>query len=171
MVVDMQRAFRGKTAWHVPRFDEAAAGIAKLSEASWIPPVYTRFVRDEAEAGSWSAYYARWSEMRLASGSEEWALAVPLPPGATVLDAPTFSKWGPELASAIPEGERMLLAGVATDCCVLSTALAAVDAGRYVTVVSDACAGASDDAHEQALALMQMLSPMCETTTVADLLA
>ncbi|MGY3565440.1 hypothetical protein ACVWWH_001134 [Sinomonas sp. RB5] len=27
------------------------------------------------------------------------------------------------------------------------------------------------EAHEQALALMQMLSPMCETTTVADLLA
>ncbi|MGT2462780.1 hypothetical protein [Sinomonas atrocyanea] len=29
----------------------------------------------------------------------------------------------------------------------------------------------SSTLHEQALALMQMLSPMCETTTVADLLA
>ncbi|MDP9886068.1 nicotinamidase-related amidase [Sinomonas atrocyanea] len=171
MVIDMQRAFQEKTEWHVPRFDEAAAAIAKLQETTALPPVYTRFVRDEAETGSWSAYYQRWNEMRLAPGAEEWDLAVPLPEGATVIDAPTFSKWGPELAAIIPEGERMVLTGVATDCCVLSTALAAVDAGRHVTVVSDACAGATDEAHEQALALMQMLSPMCETTTLADLLA
>lgn len=47
-----------------------------------------------------------------------------------------------------------------TDCCVLATALGAADAGRYVTVVKDAFAGQSDAAQDQALNLMQLLSPM-----------
>ena len=90
---------------------------------------------------------------------------------ATVIDASTFSKWGPELAAAVPEGAEMVLTGVATDCCVLSTALGALDAGRFVTVVSDACAAVSDEAQQQTLALLQLLSPMCEVVTSRELLA
>ena len=37
--------------------------------------------------------------------------------------------------------DAIVLAGVTTDCCVLSTALAAADAGVHVTVAADACAG------------------------------
>jgi nicotinamidase-related amidase len=65
----------------------------------------------------------------------------------------------------------MVLTGVATDCCVLSTALGALDAGRFVTVVSDACAAVSDEAQQQTLALLQLLSPMCEVVTSRELLA
>ncbi|MET3932353.1 nicotinamidase-related amidase [Arthrobacter sp. OAP107] len=94
-----------------------------------------------------------------------------VPAGATVIDASTFSKWGPELAAVVPEGGEMVLTGVATDCCVLSTALGALDAGRFVTVVSDACAAVSDEAQQQTLALLQLLSPMCEVVTSRELLA
>ena len=52
-----------------------------------------------------------------------------------------------------------MLAGVSTDCCVLSTALAAADAGCTVEVVADACAGSSDEAHERALAAMALYAP------------
>jgi hypothetical protein len=76
-----------------------------------------------------------------------------VPGGATVIDAPTFSKWGPELAAVVPEGAEMVLTGVATDCCVLSTALGAVDGGRFVTVVSDACAAVSDEGRTRTWAL------------------
>ena len=44
-------------------------------------------------------------------------------------------------------GERLVLVGVSTDCCVLSTALAAADEGVSVRVVADACAGVDDDTH------------------------
>jgi nicotinamidase-related amidase len=88
-----------------------------------------------------------------------------------VLNAPTFSKWGPELAALVPEGAEMVLTGVATDCCVLSTALGAVDAGRFVTVVSDACAAVSDEAQKQTLALLELLSPMCQVVTSQELVA
>ena len=72
--------------------------------------------------------------------------------------------------AAIGNSQEMVLAGVSTDCCVLSTALAAADAGVHVRVVSDACAGVSDEDHERALAAMEMYQPMIEITTTSDVL-
>jgi nicotinamidase-related amidase len=65
---------------------------------------------------------------------------------------------------------RLVLAGVSTDCCVLSTALAAADAGVEVVVVADACAGADDDSHAKALYVMDLYRPLIRVTTVAELL-
>jgi nicotinamidase-related amidase len=62
----------------------------------------------------------------------------------------------------------MVLAGVATECCVLATALAAADAGVRVRVVADACAGADDVSHEQALGVLRLLAPLVEVVTLAE---
>jgi nicotinamidase-related amidase len=65
----------------------------------------------------------------------------------------------------------LVLAGVSTDCCVLSTALAAADDGRFVQVVADACAGASDEDHQRALDAMALYRPLITITSVAALRA
>lgn len=170
VVIDMQRAFRQQGDWHIPRYDEAAAVIAGLARAGW-DPIITRFVPDPAEAGSWSAYYDRWQSMRLDPSDPVWDVELPGVDVGATLDLPTFTKWGDELAGRIPVGEELILTGVATDCCILATALGAVDAGRYVTVVADACAGQSDQAHESTLALLELLSPMVTVATSAELVA
>ncbi|MFE4544355.1 cysteine hydrolase family protein [Arthrobacter sp. NPDC056727] len=171
VVIDMQRAFRDKGQWQVPRYQEIVPVINRLQEALGTGTVFTRFIRDEAETGAWAAYYRRWLGMRFPADSPAWGITLDVPADAPVIDAPTFSKWGPELAALVPEGAEMVLAGVATDCCVLSTALGAVDAGRFVTVISDACAAVSDDAQKQTLALLELLSPMCEVVTSQEFLA
>jgi len=66
-------------------------------------------------------------------------------------------------------GGHLVLSGVTTDCCVLTTALAAVDAGVYVQVVEDACAGADAESHQKALDLMRLYSPMLEVVTLDEL--
>lgn len=170
VVIDMQRAFRQQGDWHIPRYDEAAAVIAGLARAGW-DAIITRFVPDPAEAGSWSAYYDRWQSMRLDPSDPVWDVELPGVDVGATLDLPTFTKWGDELAGRIPVGEELILTGVATDCCILATALGAVDAGRYVTVVADACAGQSDQAHESTLALLELLSPMVTVATSAELVA
>jgi nicotinamidase-related amidase len=63
-----------------------------------------------------------------------------------------------------------VLTGVSTDCCVLSTALAAADAGCFVQVVADACAGVTDTDHDRALAAMALYEPLIRVTTVAEIL-
>lgn len=165
VIVDMQRAFQDSGQWQVPRYDEIVPVITRLRDELGLPNIYTRFIRDEAERGSWSAYYRRWDEMQLPATSAAWNITLEMPQQSTVIDAPTFSKWGRELAELIPSGHELVLAGVATDCCVLATALGAVDAGRHVTVVADACAAVDDDAQHQALALLRLLSPMCNVVT------
>ena len=62
-----------------------------------------------------------------------------------------------------------MLAGVSTDCCVLSTAVAAADAGVPVQVVADACAGVDDAAHGKALDVLALYAPLIDVTS-ADLL-
>ena len=72
---------------------------------------------------------------------------------------------GPRPGRAVGPG-RLVLAGVSTDCCVLSTALAAADAGVHVQVVADACAGVDDDNHRKAIDIMRLYSPMLEIVSV-----
>lgn len=159
VVIDMQRAFRQPGEWHIPRYDEAARTIARLA-ASGLEPIITRFIPDPAEEGSWSSYYSRWPSMRLDPADPIWNIELPSIESRGSIDLPTFSKWGEALSDRIPVGDELILTGVATDCCILATALGAADAGRYVTVVEDACAGQSGTAHDQALYLMELLSPM-----------
>jgi nicotinamidase-related amidase len=59
---------------------------------------------------------------------------------------------------------------VATDCCVISTVLPAADAGVPVRVVTDGCAGSSDDDHDRALRVMSLYAPLVELVTTGELL-
>jgi nicotinamidase-related amidase len=65
----------------------------------------------------------------------------------------------------------MVLTGVSTDCCVISTALAAADAGVAVKVVTDGCAGLSPADHQRALDAMALYAPLIELTTADAVLA
>ena len=58
----------------------------------------------------------------------------------------TFSKWN-EVRAHLGGGEAVLC-GVSTDCCVLMTALAAVDDGVPIRVIADACAAKTRHAHD-----------------------
>ncbi|MEV6896132.1 isochorismatase family protein [Amycolatopsis sp. NPDC051372] len=62
------------------------------------------------------------------------------------------------------------LAGVSTKCCVLSTELAAADAGVPVTVVADAHAGVSDETHERTLAIPRLYGPLVGVATTDEVL-
>ncbi|MFF4503754.1 cysteine hydrolase family protein [Streptomyces sp. NPDC001401] len=171
-VIDMQRVFADPDSpWATPRFTEAAAGVRRLLPAYGDRVAFTRFLAPAKPDGAWSTYYEHWPfalqppQARLWELSEEFAHYA-----GPVLDATTFGKWTPELARLLgPEG-RLVLAGVSTDCCVLSTALAAADAGVEVLVAADACAGVDDDSHAKALQVMDLYRPLIRVTTVAELL-
>ena len=171
-VIDMQRVFaEPDSPWATPRFTEAAAGIRRLLPAFGDRVAFTRFVAPVKPEGAWRAYYDRWSFALQPPDAQLWDLTDEFAQHTGhVVDAATFGKWTPELARLVgPEG-RLVLAGVSTDCCVLSTALAAADAGIEVLVAADACAGADDDTHAKALQVMDLYRPLVRVTGVAELL-
>ena len=167
-VIDMQRVFAEPgSAWQVPRFAEITGPVGQLVAAFRPRVTFTRFVAPERPDGAWQRYYEAWPFALQPPAAPIYELAADFAgePGPT-LDAATFSKWGPELSANVAGG-RLVLAGVSTDCCVLSTAVAAADAGVAVQVVADACAGASDTSHEQALAIMRLYAPLIEVVSIA----
>lgn len=169
VVIDMQEAFRDPdSAWGVPGYSAIEPVVTALCGRFPGRTVITRFVPDQEEPGEWSRYYDRWPSMRQPAGSPLWEVTVPVPADVPVVSLPTFGKWGAELARLTGDAP-LVLCGVATDCCVLATALAAADAGRSVTVVGDACAGVSDRHHRATLDLLELLSPLVGIADAAEI--
>jgi nicotinamidase-related amidase len=171
IVIDLQHVFGdADSGWFTPRFAEILDPVERLVAAYEPDVVFTRFVAPAEPAGAWRAYYRRWPFAVQPPDAPLYALTERFA-GRPTFDRPTFGKWGAELAERIgPVGDEIVLAGVSTDCCVLSTALPAADAGVQVTVAADACAGASDTSHEQALALMRLYAPLIEVSTADGLI-
>lgn len=172
VVVDMQNIFGVPgSAWFAPRFAEIIEPIRALMAFARPRICFTRFLAPSNPVGSWATYYRQWPFALQSSESSDYRLVDEFArEDGLRIDVTTFSKWTPELAAVVPVESPLLLAGVSTDCCVLSTALAAADAGRHVKVVSDACAGVDDVAHEQALNVMRLYQPLIDVVRVSDIL-
>lgn len=168
-VIDMQRVFGDHDSpWLTPRFAEVVGPIQRLARAYQPRVVFTRFVAPDVPTGAWRSYYEQWPFALLPPDARIYQLADEFAsePGPT-LDATTFGKWNGQL-SAMVAGGRLMLCGVSTDCCVLSTALAAADDGVAVQVVADACAGLTDESHAKALDILRLYSPIVEVVSLAE---
>ncbi|KAA0092794.1 cysteine hydrolase [Mycolicibacterium sp. P1-18] len=168
VAIDLQEVFRQPdSGWFTPRYDEAAAGTLELLPLFGPRVVFTRFVAPTNPIGAWVDYYEKWPFALIPADDPLYDLSAEFAsePHA-VVSATTLGKWGPDLAAAMNGSREMVLTGVATDCCVLSTALAAADAGVHVQVVADACAGVSDRDHQRALEAMALYAPLVDVTTV-----
>ncbi len=173
MIIDMQRIFgEPSSQWTTPGYASACASIQRLLGAFESRVCFTRFLPPDQPSGAWITYYEMWPfaldpvNAPLYELSEEF-LSIP----ATIIDRTTFGKWDAETGRALGNPDAIVLAGVTTDCCVLSTALAAADAGVHVTVAADACAGVTETDHQRALDAMALYTPMIDVAQVDTILA
>ena len=170
VVIDMQVIFGDKgSQWCTPDFDAITPAIQSLIEAFGERVIYTRFIAPDEPEGAWVPYYTLWPFALDAGHLNDMAAAFDTSDRA-VIDCPTFGKWGKELEAAMQGSREMVLVGVSTDCCVISTAIPASDAGVHVRVVSDACAGMSAEDHQRALDTMALFGPLIEITTVDEVI-
>jgi len=171
VVIDPQVVFADpESQWFVPGFDDAMEVIRAVAPRFRDRVIVTRWLPGK-KTGSWKAYFKRW----------EFADRPPTDPmfdlvpeaedlsNLASIDVPTFSKWGPTMRSLIGPTPHLVLTGYSTDCCVLSTALAAADAGAAVKVVSDACIASTTEGHEAALRLMDQFTPQIKVITADQL--
>lgn len=171
-VIDMQHVFADPNSpWAVPRFAEAVEAVTRLVDAFDDRVTFSRFVAPELPRGAWRAYYAEWP-FALVPAEDALYRLVPAFRGyeRDAIAAPSFGKWD-VLADLVGVPDRLVVCGVSTDCCVLSTVLAAADAGVEVHVVADACAGASDETHQRALQAMSLYAPLVRIVTTEQAVA
>lgn len=156
LLIDFQKVFKPEGFWPIPEFHRALYNALKFSKNFEDDEVFvTRFAPPRNIDGpGWKEYYDDCPpEMRdpnnpLYDLDDALALKVQI-------DASTFGKW----KKFRVEADEVYLCGVSTDCCVLSTALAAVDDGRCVFVVKDACAAEDELHHTRALEIMKGYAP------------
>jgi nicotinamidase-related amidase len=173
VVIDMQVVFESsESPWRTPAFDSILDNLRTLIEAFGERVVFTRFVAPEEPKGAWRHYYHEWAFALVPEGAPIYDLVETLPHrGHPVVTRTTFGKWDElpgSLRTVTGGAQSLVLAGVSTDCCVLSTALAAADAGVQVRVVADACAGISQADHERALEAMSLYAPLITLTSTED---
>ena len=164
VVVDLQVIFASPDSdWFTPGFATILPRVQQLVRAFGDRVVLTRFVAPERPTGAWVPYYEQWPSALVPDTDPLYDLVPELAgSGHRTLSRTTFGKWDAELAGTVGQGAEVTLVGVSTDCCVLSTALAAADDGMAVRVVADACAGASDSDHQRALDAMALYGPLIE---------
>ncbi|MFK0403425.1 cysteine hydrolase family protein [Microbacterium sp. NPDC090225] len=174
VVIDPQTIFAAPdSAWGSPFFAEAMPRIRTLAESFGERVLVTRWMPTADRSTSWGDYFTAWpfadrppTDPLFALVPEASALS-PLP----TLDLPTFGKWGVEIERIVGRGAHIVLAGVSTDCCVISTALAAADAGAHVTLAADACAGSTAENHAAAVQVMGLYPPQITISDTATVLA
>ena len=170
VVVDYQYVFGDPDSpWTTPRFEDIRPRIRRLVDGFGDRVVWTRFVAPAEPVGAWREYYAQYPFALQPQDAKLYDLEED-PGDHPVVSGTTFGKWGPDLVELVGSGP-LTVAGVATDCCVISTVLPAADAGVRMRVVTDACAGSTDDDHERALRVMSLYAPLVELATTAEVLA
>lgn len=174
VVIDPQAIFASPTSeWGSPFFADAMPRIRELAAAFGERVLVTRWLPTADRDTSWGDYFADWPFADKPADDPLFDLvpdATGLSPLPT-LDLPTFGKWGNAIEDIVGRGAHVVLAGVSTDCCVLSTALAGADAGAYLTIAADACAGSSAENHAAALHVMGLYPPQITISDTASILA
>jgi nicotinamidase-related amidase len=150
LVVDMQNGFLGEKSRHIT---PSVVSLVEAFRSRGLPIVFTRFHNKP------QSQYERligWSRLRT---SPEIDLTPQLDQVAdSVIDKTTYSAFTPEFSDMIAKQrwQTIAICGVATDGCVLKTAVDAFERDLIPIVVHDACAShAGQDIHEAGLTLLR----------------
>ncbi len=165
IVIDMQNGFMGSQSRHVI---ERVINLIEECQKHEIPTVFTRFHNHPASP------YERligWKRLREAPETD---LVVDLQPYAkTVIDKDLYSIFTCEFNELIKENDwkTIIVCGVATESCVMKTAVDAFERNLIPLVVSDACAShAGTDIHLAGLMIIGRFIGGAQIVTTTQLL-
>jgi nicotinamidase-related amidase len=160
LAIDVQRGFITPDTAHVPAAVEALQGrFARL--------VATRFFNPE---GSLHRRLMGWN--RFGRDSADFPLAFAPRPDARLLDKATYTAAAPSFLDDLRRNgiATVHLCGIATDNCVLKTAVDLFEAGIVPLVVADACGShGGPDCHAAGLMLLRRFIGAGQIVYTSDL--
>lgn len=180
LVVDMQELFRSHPDWGSASLNDIVPPIERLLSARPESAHFSRFIpprQMEHASGAWQRYYRRWHNVTLERMDPDlvnviqelrpWEKHVVDKAGYSALGNPDFR----QLMSASAD-RCLILTGVETDVCVLSTAMEAMDLGLRVILARDAITSSSAKCHEMALQIVfERFDEQIELASVDEIIA
>lgn len=145
LVIDMQNVYGPNGAWYCQGIEKAASNIRKIIQQSGsdMEVIFTRYVASGDPQGIWKEYNREYAGIN----EDPYANAMMAIFRNELEKYPLYTKSVysslaiPEVREAVLRADRVILTGVVAECCVLSTAMAVIDAGGYVIYLTDAVAG------------------------------
>lgn len=171
----MQNIYTKGAQWACLDTEGAAMRVMRIIDAGKCAEViFTRFLAPSNPVGVWADYNRAYGEIN----QSEWANAM-LPALAEPLKKyPLYTKSVysslaiPEVQKAAGRADRVVVAGVVAECCVLSTVFALMDFGSYVVYLTDGVSGLDKEKEAAAELTLSGLSPLqVSLMTVEEYLA
>jgi len=168
LMIDFQNIFKDATSsWNCPNFENALTIATKFYDhipncQTIITGFYPPDITNPDCPQVWKDYFKQYPAVPTNKQNRCYDLAFPADSYGRIVWSPTFGKWN-VIKPLLEQGvDTVYICGVSTDCCVLSTALAAVDDGMKVYIISNACASGNDTTHALALEIMGGYGPNVE---------
>lgn len=163
LVIDMQNVYTKGQKWACLDTEGATERIKRIIDANICEQViFTRFLPSDEPIGVWRDYNAENAEVNADVYANEM-----LPQFSEQLEKyPLFTKSVysslaiPEVLKAAKRAERVVIAGVVAECCVLSTVFALIDAGIYTIYLTDGVSGLDREKEEAVERILSGLEPL-----------
>ena len=162
VVVDMQNAYLEGQCWACTKTSACAENIAALIDGGvYDNVVFTEYLAPENPVGTWVTY----NEVNAEVNADAWLNEIvdalkPYTETYPLYSKSTYSSFGnPDFKSLMARAGRIAITSVMSECCVLATAIDAIDTGTPVVYLTDACSGFSEEYEDMAAAMMEFTSP------------
>ena len=163
LVIDMQNVYLPDQPWACETAARTKENILKLLENHpKDQTIFTRYIAAEHPVGTWKTYNELNRKINenpwmneLMDGIKEATESYP------VYDKSTSSSFQvPTIRKAAQKADRVILTGVVSECCVLSTFFEGIDLGCKLIWLTDATSGLNPVLEEETLHILQGLSPL-----------
>lgn len=164
LVIDMQNVYKKGQKWECLHTEEAALNVKKIIGAGMENAVFTRFIADPEGDGVWQNYLTQYSDVNfsqeanaMVSEFDDLDLGKRFP----LYSKGTYSSLeNPDVLEACRKADRVVVAGVVAECCVLSTVFALIDKGIYTVYLTDAVSGLDVPKEKATELTLSGLSPL-----------
>lgn len=174
LVTDMQRVYLKGEKWACKKINCALKNIIRLLNKCNCEVMFTAFAAPKAPEGQWIEYNRINADVNscpqksriidaLESCTKKYKL-VYKDKYSSLYNEKVFEA----VSKTLSNGGRVVITGVVAECCVLSTAMAAIDLGCKVIYLKDAVAGSSKKSEKAAKLIMREMEPVHVSVMTTD---
>ena len=163
LVVDMQNVYLKNQKWACLDTEGCAERIVSLIKSKRFDDVvFTKFIADPQASGVWADYNKKYADVN----ASDFANAMVSGLDEVISEYPVYQKSVysslavPEVLEKCRNADRVFVAGVVAECCVLSTVLNLIDLGIYTVYVKDCISGLDRPKEEATELILSGLSPL-----------